>query len=280
MTDNHPKHLSTTALARTIGKESKELFVLLARSGWIVKVEGQWHLTAKGRFEGGTYASHPKYGEYIVWPETLSHHRVMGLLPDAPLTARNLAQKLGLSARLVNRLLATLGWLKPYVHGWQVTQRGLEVGGQQHESESTAIPFATWPESLLENLCLQQAVAALKPDAKQCLDGHVCHVGGLAQIDNWLYSVGLVHAVGYSFTANGESGAENPVQVDFYLPGIDVAIVFWPQSPRPAELAANLSRREQLKHLHCSIIEIEQHQLEELDDVLTKAFMKIGVAVY
>src|SRR5690554_7736957 len=65
------KHLSTTALARAIEKDSKELFILLANSGWIVKVDNHWQLTEKGRFEGGTYANHPKYGEYIVWPESL-----------------------------------------------------------------------------------------------------------------------------------------------------------------------------------------------------------------
>src|SRR5690606_40674662 len=59
------KHISTTALARLLAKESKELFILLTGGGWIIKVDNHWQLTEKGKFEGGVYVNHPKYGEYI-----------------------------------------------------------------------------------------------------------------------------------------------------------------------------------------------------------------------
>ncbi len=53
------KHLSTTALAKSLNKESKELFILLAQGGWISKIDGHWQLTEKGKFEGGIYINHP-----------------------------------------------------------------------------------------------------------------------------------------------------------------------------------------------------------------------------
>src|SRR5690606_42062796 len=92
MTTNE-RHLSTTALARRMGKESKELFVLLTSGGWIVKVDDHWRLTEKGKFEGGIYVNHPRYGEYITWPEAIHQHPLFALLPEAPLTASNIGNK-------------------------------------------------------------------------------------------------------------------------------------------------------------------------------------------
>lgn len=277
-TDTSQRHLSTTALARAIGKDSKELFILLANSRWIVKVDNQWHLTEKGRFEGGTYANHPKYGEYIVWPESLRHHPVMGLLPEAPLSARNLAQKSGLPARLVNLLLAERGWIKRHVHGWLLTEAGRALGGQQHESETTAIPYVSWPETLLDNPTWQRGVSALGPAASGTLDGHILNDGPLRFIDNWLYVAGLTHAIGHELMLGGAAGGQ--VKVDFYLPGPGVAIVYWPEQPAPGKLADTLEVREKLKSAHCPVIELEHGHLDNLDEHLAKALMKLSIAVY
>ncbi|BFM20166.1 4-alpha-glucanotransferase [Gilvimarinus japonicus] len=274
------KHLSTTALARAIGKDSKELFILLANSGWIVKVDGQWHLTEKGRFEGGTYANHPKYGEYIVWPESLRQHSVLRLLPDAPLSARNLSQKLNLPARLVNLLLAERGWIKRHVHGWHLTERGEALGGQQHVSDSTAIPFVTWPESLLENPQLKLAAQQLSSSAATCTDGHPSGSAGRALIDNWLYVAGLTHAVDYTLVLPGSAGGTERLTVDFYLPQHQIAIVYWRKPAGPGELAEHLDAREKLKTAHFSIIEIEYDQLNNLDEMLARELMQHSIAVY
>ncbi|MCP8898312.1 phage antirepressor KilAC domain-containing protein [Gilvimarinus xylanilyticus] len=274
------KHLSTTALAKVIGKDSKELFILLANSGWIIKTDGQWHLTEKGRFEGGSYANHPKYGEYIVWPESLKSHPVMGLLPEAPLSARNLSFKLGLPARLVNMLLAERGWIEKYVHGWLATEAGKALGAQQHTSDTSGIPFVTWPETLLDNPALQQSARALKPAAADCLDGHGAGEGGLGFIDNWLYVTGLQHAREYPLALSVGQYRGESVMVDFYLPQQRVAIVYWPADPKPGKLAATLDLREKLKAAHCPVIELEQSQLDNLDEILARELMKLGVAVY
>ncbi|MBU2886988.1 4-alpha-glucanotransferase [Gilvimarinus agarilyticus] len=278
MTDNHPKHLSTTALAKKIGKESKELFILLANSGWIVKVESHWQLTAKGRFEGGTYANHPRFGEYIVWPASISEHPVLGLLPEAPLSARTLAQKTGLPARLINRVLANIGWLKPYIHGWLVTDLGKEKGGQQHEGEANAIPFVTWPEVMLEDASFQRAVSGLTLGATQCLDGHSAEAPALTCIDNWLYTLGIAHAVEYTLYINSDSSSS--CVVDFYLPSANAVILYWPDAPSPDVLATKLAQRESLLHSRIAIIELTLSQLDNIDELLTRELLKLGVAVY
>lgn len=272
----HPqKHLSTTALARAIGKDSKELFILLAKSHWIVKVDSHWQLTEKGRFEGGTYVNHPKYGEYIAWPESLKSHPVLTLLPEAPLNARTIGQKWQLPARLVNLALAERGWIKKAIHGWRLTPLGRALGGQQHESDSTAIPYVTWPESLLDNPQLQQVLRALTDEAAPCLDGHSHATPGRSLIDNWLYVAGLAHAVDYPLTVG-----EATVTVDFYLPAINAAIVYWPSASPPGELAEHLTLQSQLRQSHWSLIEIEQAALDNLDELLSRELLKREYAVY
>lgn len=274
------RHLSTTAMAKLIGKESKELFILLANSGWIVKVDNHWQLTEKGRFEGGAYANHPKYGEYIVWPETLSEHHLLALLPEAPLSARNLADKTGLAARLVNRVLATLGWIQPYVQGWHVTESGRRMGGQQQVSETSAIPYVTWPEALLQDARFLSYLEALRPGAPRALNGLPSRKSALTQINNWFYVVGIVHASNVSIAIAGAGGTLVDVAVDFYLPAYQLAVVFWPEKPAPGELSANLDKQQKLQQSGQRYIELGPEDLPQLDEVMTRSLIQVGVAVY
>src|SRR5690606_30835569 len=133
------------------------------------------------------YVNHPKYGEYIAWPESVKTHPVLTLLPEAPLNARTIGHKWNLPARLINLALAERGWIKKAIHGWRLTSVGRSLGGQQHESENTAIPYVTWPESLLDNARLHRVLNALTAKSALCLDGHQAHSAEHAFIDNWLY---------------------------------------------------------------------------------------------
>ena len=71
-----PKKLSTTALAKLLEMDSKQLFELLVERKWMVrekKPDGSNvnKLTAKGEFEGGEYLESKKFGTYIVWPDSI-----------------------------------------------------------------------------------------------------------------------------------------------------------------------------------------------------------------
>jgi len=277
MSDRNPsqKHLSTTALARAIGKDSKELFILLSRSHWMVKVEGHWQLTEKGRFEGGIYVNHPKFGEYIAWPESLKNHPLLTLLPEAPLNARSLGHQWQLPARLINLALAERGWLSKAVHGWRLTSLGRALGGQQHEGETTGIPYVTWPESLLEHPSLQAVLKALTEAEPECLDGHQHVHRSRARIDNWLYVAGVAHAVDYPLWVD-----EQTLKVDFYLPVLSTVIVYWPSASAPGELVEQLDLQTRLRRSHWSLIEIQQTELDNLDEVLSRELLKREYAVY
>jgi hypothetical protein len=275
MASKSEKHLSTTALARQMGKESKELFILLASSGWIVKVDGVWQLTEKGRFEGGIYASHPKYGEYIAWPELVQQHPLFALLPEAPLTATNLGYKLEQQARLVNLLLAERGWIKKHLRGWLLTPRGKSLGGQQHESDQSGIPYVTWPETLLDNKALRDGVAQVRGEQPVTLDGRRLVSRAERMINNWLYLTGVVHACGYNLQLPDTS-----VQADFFLPELQAVIEYWGGETPPAALAGKLDKQGVYQRYGIPVVEVGDEDLSQLDEVLARALMRLGHAVY
>jgi hypothetical protein len=279
MSPPNEKHLSTTALARLLGKESKELFVLLTGGGWIVKVDNHWQLTEKGKFEGGIYVNHPKYGEYIAWPESVHQHPLFALLPEAPLTATNLGHKFSLPARLINVLLAERGWVKKYVRGWQLTPAGKQLGGQQHESEQSGIPYVTWPETLLEDVNLLRGVAQLTgdPDVEKfpTLDGRRVKNTAARQIANWLYLNGVVAAQDYELTVDNEG-----LVADFFLPDIQLFIDHWSSHSDAAALAQQLARQAVYKKYKLNFIELHDEDLAQLDEVLARSLLRNGLAVY
>jgi len=271
------RHLSTTALAKSIGKEPKELFILLAKGGWIVKTDGHWQLTEKGRFEGGITIKHPKFGEYIAWPESVKHHAILNLLPEAPLTASNIGQKVNRSARLINLMLTELGWIEKGLKGWKLTHRGRVMGGQQRESEKTGIPYVTWPESILASPHLEASIHALDLQGEErcvALAGYTAHSNAVRLIGNWLYLTEVPHAY------QRRLPVEQELYADFYLPQGRVYIEFWGDATCSSELKTKMVKQEVYAQQDMALIELERADLPHLDEVLPRLLLKHGVVVY
>lgn len=277
------KHISTTALARQMGKESKELFILLTSGGWIVKVDNHWQLTEKGKFEGGIYANHPKFGEYIAWPESIQNHPLFKLLPEAPLSATNLAHKWDVPARLVNLLLAEKGLIKRYVRGWQLTALGRSLGGQQHEAES-GVPFVTWPETLLDEPDVIASYLQLVGDEPianhSALDGHKVNNTMQRRVDNWLYLTRVIHARDYRL----QWGLDFAL-ADFYLPELSLCVECWAdqleqEQNRAAVIGEELEKHQLYKKHKVDFIEFRDENIHQVDEVLARELLRRGVAIY
>ena len=283
MTTRPEKHLSTTALARFMEKESKELFVLLAGGGWILKVDDHWRLTEKGKFEGGIYVNHPKYGEYIAWPESVHQHPLFALLPEAPLTATNLSHKLSVPARLINLLLAERGWIKKNIRGWLLTAEGKLLGGQQQENKQSGIPYVTWPESFLDNKLLLVSVAQINAVESVAdfptLDGREAHNRAERMIANWLYLAGVVYAKNYTISRDIKHEQESCI-AQFYVPQISLCIDFWPARGQADELAEQLAKQALYSKYQIPNIELREEDLPQLDEILARRFMGYGIAIY
>ncbi len=280
------KHISTTALARLLQKESKELFILLAQGGWMVKVDNHWQLTEKGKFEGGIYINHPKYGEYIAWPESVQDHPLLKLLPEAPLSATHIAGKVDLPARLINLLLAECGWIKKHIRGWLLTPRGKILGGEQHTSEQSGIPFVTWPETMLDNPVFQAAIAQLTGVAfthsNKTLSGQLLNLQSAFVVENWLYLAGVHHACNYHLQSGNEK-----VIVDFFLPDLQVAIDIWGNEDNAAALTTKLIKQDFYKkhgyefiELRFDTMKLQSENVAQLDEFLAKQLFGCGLAIY
>ena len=277
------RHISTTALARLLGKESKELFILLTTGGWIVKVDNHWQLTEKGKFEGGIYVNHPKYGEYIAWPEAIQHHPLLKLLPEAPLSASNLAHKWEIPARLVNLLLAEKGLIRKNIRGWLLAPQGKQVGGQQHEAES-GVPYVTWPETILDEpgiiASLLQITGDESVNSQPALDGHWVNNAVQRRVDNWLYLARVVHARDYRFTWDLDSAI-----ADFYLPEAGLCIECWAdqleqKKDRAAVISEELEKHVLYKKHKVAYIEFSNENIHQIDDILARELLRCGLAVY
>ena len=280
------KHISTTALARSLHKESKELFVLLAQGGWMIKVDNHWQLTEKGKFEGGIYINHPKYGEYIAWPESIQDHPLLNLLPEAPLSATHLGGKVDLPARLINLVLAESGWIKKHIRGWLLTSRGKIVGGEQHTSEQSGIPYVTWPESLLDNPVFQATIAQITGEefvhSNQTLSGHLLNTQTAFVVENWLYIANVHHACNYDLQAGNEK-----VTADFFLPDLQVVIDIWGNEDNASALSTKLINQDFYKKYGYEFIELrfdtqkqQSENVAQLDEFLAKQLLAHGLAVY
>jgi hypothetical protein len=277
------RHISTTALARLINKESKELFILLTTGGWIVKVDNHWQLTEKGKFEGGIYVNHPKYGEYIAWPESIQHHHLLKLLPEAPLSATNLAHKWDIPARLVNLLLAEKGLIKKHIRGWLLTPKGKKLGGQQQEADS-GIPFVTWPETILDEPEIISSLLQISGDegltGQPALDGHSVNNAVQRRINNWLYLARVVHARDYLLLWDLDS-----VIADFYVPEAELCVECWADqlaqdTNRAAVLSGELEKHVIYKKHKIAYIEFRDENIHQVDEILARELLRRGVAVY
>jgi len=277
------KHISTTALSRQLRKESKELFVLLAHGGWMVKVDNHWQLTEKGKFEGGIYINHPKYGEYIAWPESVQDHPLLRLLPEAPLSATHIGNKVDLPARLINLLLAERGWIKKHIRGWLLTPRGKAIGGEQHYSEQTGVPYATWPETLLDNPLFSDAIAHITGarfpqntlQSYSALSYQQVNSREELIVENWLYIAGINHARDYALHAGNDT-----IRTDFFLPELQVCIDIWGASDNAAVLTKKLNKQEFYKKYGYDFIELHDATIAQVDEVLAKQLLQFGLAVY
>ncbi len=277
------RKISTTVLARILNKKNNDLFTLLARAGWIVFQESQWTLTEKGRFEGGAYINHPKFGPYIAWPESIQHHPLLALLPPAPLTATDLGLKWHIPARLINHVLAERGWLKKHIRGWMLSARGKALGGEQHFSEQSGIPYVTWPETLLDNSLFNESIAQITGSVFssstgqpiEALSGQLMSSAEALIVENWLYLAGVNHACNYRLTVGNES-----VSVDFFIPEFQVCVDLWGADDKAAALANKLAKQEFYQKHAYDFIEIRDENLNHLDELLAKQLLGFGLAIY
>lgn len=245
------------------------MFALLARAHWMVKVDGRWHLTEKGRFEGGIYQQHPKYGDYVAWPEAVANHPIWAGLPEAPLSATQLGRHFELPARLVNLLLAYLGWQTRGLKGWLLTDFGRLQGGEQQRTEGANVPFVTWPERLKEDGELVALAQALH--SGPAFDGRQYPDRRHIDVANWLYLHGFV-------IAPEKKMAGAPGLVSFWIPAVAVLLHLWPSAKGPDDIQQRMEMDTWLKRQRAIVLPDDFCQgITALDEWLPGQLLLQGV---
>lgn len=295
MTNKRPKGMSTSALARQLGLPNRDLFTLLKELGWIKHSDEGWLLTGKGEFEGGQYVHSDRFGRYIVWPESiLEHTGFQNASGDMVISASSVGNAFDVSGRYMNHVLHELGWIKPGIKGWRITEAGQGLGGVEIEDEETCIPYVKWPPDLIKNKVLEHALAnsygtlaeEIPPAAgddlfasqptQQCtgIDGHPFEQPALAAICNWLYYAGLSHACGRIIPGSNEHAA------DFYLPSGNLYIEYWGEQGVSGSLSGKLAKKEFLEAQGLPLIELQKEDIAHLDEVLPRELFRHGITVY
>jgi hypothetical protein len=281
------KKISTTQLAKRAGLDSRDVFELLSGARWIKRNEkaeadntSKWLLTAKGEFEGGEYFKSDKFGTYIVWPESVLKHPMLQELKDKPLTATALGKPYGVSGRLVNQVLAELGWIEHHINGWELTPAGQELGGQPQQHEKSGALYVIWTASLADHPELKLHLKALSSrsddDNVQCLDGHNWNSNAYRLIDNWLYINQLAHACNRPLPASEEGCFTS----DFYLPAGRIFIEYWSGHEEPGVLSEKMSKLEYYRSHQLNLVELKAEDMANLDDVLPRKLLPFGIKVY
>ncbi|ANU38841.1 glycerol kinase [Vibrio scophthalmi] len=284
--------ISTSQLAKQRNIDVKQLFHDLKHAGYINRSEENWVLTELGRRFGGEYLQHPKFGQYIIWPENL-------LIDDAltdgkQLTATQIGERFQLNAKKINQLLSELGWINKTDSGWHVTASGLTHGGQQRVDSQSEQHYALWHDTIVHNQRLKQTVIEfLGQDAQanatdksfsnfqqkfaakhRTLDGHYVRSRGELIIDNWLYMNGIVHAYDRPLPIEQEQ------LCDFYLPTGKVYLQYWGDDQGPTDEVSKQTIKTLYQQHQFALIEVCVDEIDRLDEVLPNQLRAFGIRAY
>lgn len=293
------EYVSTTNLAGLHGVETTMLFEDLSRAGWISRVNNKWQLTSKGKQMGGLVKTHPKYGEYIAWPENVNLERLNNLPSEEMLNATAIGNNFKTSSQRMNLILSELGWIQKHVSGWVLTKQGKSIGALQCEHETSGASFVLWPKTILENKNLRAVFSdETKKETTQHIetsksvtgstdnfrekfeakhrtqDGHYVRSKAELIIDNLLYQYALAHAY------ERKLPIEEDLYCDFYLPAGKVYIEYWGMENDPKYLERKKVKQALYKKYEFNLIELNDEEILNLDDHLPKKLLKFNIKVY
>lgn len=273
------KTVSTTALARLMGIDAKQVFRLLADKHWIKRVDDKWQLLAKGEFEGGAYQQSAQYGQYIVWPVSLVEHAIFQREELSLLGAAQLAADHNLCARQMNRLLAAIGWIKPALKGWQLTKLGESLGGISHRNEQSGSSYVLWPPAVQQAVDYQHALASINGQ-RLSQENYVALSGLPVKYLQHLSLANYLYLADVRFSYQARLPTQIEYYADFYLPQVHLYIEVWGVDENPHAVREKLTKQSWFKESDCRCLELNTEMFEDLDKHLSLALLDYGIAVY
>jgi hypothetical protein len=261
-----------------------------------VRQSEKWTLTAKGKLAGGRIKTSIKLGDYIEWSEDFDLTQLpVHQSPDIPvelISSTKIGKEFGISANKLNYLFSELGWVNKSLKGWVATDQGLKQGAVQSEDTRSGAPYVRWPETIAQSSLLLSSISDISGSnspspfddsanspmklqaTHRTTDGHYVRSKAEMIIDNWLYMAEIVHAY------ERKLPIEENVYCDFYVPTGKVYIEYWGYDNDPKYLARKEKKLAVYKNHGLKLIELHDTDIQNLDDILPRLFLKFGVKAY
>lgn len=183
---------------------------------------------------------------------------------------------------------------------------GKTVGGVEYEYNKSGLTYVAWPQIILKNKSLQEALKDIKicedqkfdikpiestkseptpitssdefrnqfPANIRTKDGHYVRSRGELIIDNALYDYGLAHAY------EKKLPIEEEMYTDFYLPEGKVYIEYWGLENLPEYIERKNKKLKLYKKYNLTLIELNDHDICNLDDHLPQKLLFHGIKVF
>jgi hypothetical protein len=212
------------------------------------------------------------------------------------LSATSIGKHFNISSQRLNLILSEIGWIEKEVWGWALTKQGKKIGGKELEHESSGNSYVMWPETILNNSHLINAITnSCEPTKTEFVvfdssktenfrekfpasfrtkDGHLVRSRAEVLRDNALYDYKLVHAY------ERKLPIEENVYCDFFIPIGNLYLEYWGLENDVRYTERKKRKLDLYRKNDFKLIELTDQDIKYLDDVLPKKLLKFGIKVY
>lgn len=304
------KKISTSALAKQLKIEWKELFELLIENNYI-EIKRKWLfnsdeikvLTQKWEEAWWELKVATKFWDYIVWPENFQPiKKDINTWYWEYVTISNISEQFWISARKMNQIISELWWIEKNIKWWKLTKFWESLWWKELIINRSWATYTKWPEniktnnSLLLSLWLENKISKNDnnsnlenkkdspisfrekfPAQYRTKDGHMVRSRWELVIDNSLYEYWLVHAY------ERKLPIEEDVYSDFYIPSQNwskaVYIEYWGIEDQEKYQERKKIKQDIYKKHHLNLIELENKHIDNLDDYLPRMLLEYWINV-
>jgi len=231
----------------------------------------------------------------------------------ALMTATQLAEKLAVLPKEVNKALLDAEYVKRDGKGYSLTQRAAKLG-EQRESKS-GVKYCVWKPVILKNSKFMRALEsdkvekevkapvvkkpAPKPSSQRgsqqpshfeidgikvfnrkafdaafrTSDGHYVRSRSEVIVSDWLF----MNRIAYAYEKR--LPVEEELYSDFFIPDFNIYIEFWGYEDDPKYLKRKKTKKAIYEKYGFKLLELSTRDLEVLDDILPIKLLKLGMPI-
>ena len=298
------KKISTSALAKLLKVDSKELTNLLVEN-WFIEIKRKSFfssdkikiLTKKWIQNYWELKTWTKYWDYIIWPEDFNPYKELWIENIEYISVTEISKIFNILPKRLNMIISEIWWMEYTIKWWKLTKLWENIWWKQLIYDKTWKGYIKWPKDILENNIFKKSLNlwnlekienTIKNDKElefrekfpansRAKDWHKVRSRWEMLIDNALYEFKLVHAYERKLPVKEE------IYTDFYLPSQRwwqaVYIEYWWYEDKEQYLKRKKIKQELYKKYNLNLIEIENKHIDNLDDYLPRMLLEFWINV-